>query len=77
VLGAGNIPWKVGDQYTTNAYIQYKFDQGVMGDGSVRVGVRNITDEDPPFASAFTGGWLSSLYQPIPRYWYVDVKKSF
>jgi outer membrane receptor protein involved in Fe transport len=48
-----------------------------MGDGSIRVGVRNITNEDPPFASGDTGGWLSSLYQPIPRYWYVDLKKSF
>ncbi|MDP3740495.1 MAG: TonB-dependent receptor [Hyphomonadaceae bacterium] len=77
VLGTGNVPWKVGDQYTTNAYVQYKFDKGVMGDGSIRVGVRNITNEDPPFASGDTGGWLSSLYQPVPRYWYFDLKKSF
>jgi iron complex outermembrane receptor protein len=77
VLGSGNVPWKVGDQYTTNAYVQYNFEDGVLNDGSIRVGVRNITDEDPPFAAGDTGGWLSSLYQPITRYWYFDLKKSF
>jgi len=77
VLGTGNVPWKVADQYTTNAYVQYSFEEGALKDGSVRVGVRNITDEDPPFAAGDTGGWLSSLYQPLSRYWFFDLKKSF
>jgi hypothetical protein len=48
-----------------------------MDNGSLRLGVRNISNDDPPFANGDTGGWLSSLYQPLPRYWYVDFKKSF
>lgn len=77
VLGSNNLAWEVSEQYTTNGYVQYKFDSGVLSNGSIRVGVRNITNDKPPFASGDTGGWLSSLYQPIPRYWYLDLKKSF
>lgn len=77
VLGTGNIPWVVEDTIMSNAYLRYSFESGPMADGSILVGVRNAFNEDPPFASGDTGGWLSSLYQPYPRYWYVNVKKSF
>ncbi len=77
VLSTNNVPWKVSDTYVSNAFIRYSFDSGLMNDGSILVGVRNAFNDDPPFASGDTGGWLSSLYQPYPRYWYVNVKKSF
>jgi outer membrane receptor protein involved in Fe transport len=71
------VPWKVQQSWSSNAYVQYKFQTGWLDKGSIRVGVRNLFDQDPPFAFGDTGGWLSSLYQPYPRYWYVNFKKSF
>ena len=76
---ATGVPWKVQQQWTSNAHVSYAFDQdsGWAQNMSLRVGVRNLFNEDPPFAFGDTGGYLSSLYQPYPRYWYVNVKKSF
>lgn len=75
VLDADLNPWAVESQITTNLYGQYRVEtDGPLSDTTFRVGVRNITNEKPPLA---TGGYLSSLYQPVPRYWYASVKKSF
>jgi outer membrane receptor protein involved in Fe transport len=41
---------------------------------TIRVGARNITDEQPPLTSE---GYLGSLYRPYGRYWYVNVSKTF
>lgn len=67
--------WIVDSQLTHNLYVQYEFDDGGSMDGtSLTLGVRNLTDEDPPLAS---GGYLASLYQPQGRYWYASIRKSF
>jgi hypothetical protein len=74
VTAAGD-PWVIDSQMTWNFYGQYSFENDGWSDNStVLVGVRNAFNDDPPFAD---GGYLSSLYQPLPRYWYVNVKKSF
>jgi iron complex outermembrane recepter protein len=76
ILNAQNQPWKVDDQLTTSLYVQYAFENDAWSNGTkLRVGVRNLTNEDPPFAQG--NGYLSSLYQPMPRYWYFSAKKSF
>ena len=63
-------------QITGNMYGQYEFDDGVFGDTRLRVGVRNFTNELPPaYRSSF--GYLSNLYEPYGRYWYVSIGKSF
>jgi hypothetical protein len=68
--------WPIEDHMTWNFYGQYTMESDSWTDGtSVRVGVRNAFNEDPPLADTY--GYLSSLYQPLPRYWYVNVKKSF
>lgn len=73
---ADGDPWPVDDQMTWNFHGQYTFEsESWSNDTTVRVGVRNAFDKDPPFAQG--NGYLSSLYQPIPRYWYVNIKKSF
>jgi len=76
---AAGVPWKVQQHWSSNAHVGYDFsDSGTWTqDLSIRVGVRNLFNDDPPFAFGDTGGYLSSLYQPYPRYWYVNVKKSF
>lgn len=69
-------PWPIEDHMTWNFYGQYTVENDTWTDGTaIRVGVRNAFNEDPPLADTY--GYLSSLYQPLPRYWYVNVKKSF
>ena len=69
-------PWPIEDQTTWNFYGQYTVESDGFTNGTaIRVGVRNAFNEDPPLADTY--GYLSSLYQPLPRYWYVNVKKSF
>lgn len=69
-------PWPIEDQTTWNFYGQYTVENDGFTNGTaIRVGVRNAFNEDPPLADTY--GYLSSLYQPLPRYWYVNVKKSF
>lgn len=72
VDAAGN-PWVIRDQLTTNLYAQYRF--GGTRDGlRVRLGVRNITNENPPITSE---GFNGFLYNPLPRYWYMSLAKAF
>lgn len=46
----------------------------VIANSKLRLGVRNITDKDPPLSSA---GYDGTVYLPYARYWYVSVKKTF
>lgn len=66
--------WIVDSQLTYNLYGEYEFKAGPLGDTSVRIGGRNITDEAPPLTS---NGYLGSLYSPYGRYWYMSVKTAF
>lgn len=59
-----------------NLYGQYSFGGGLVGDGHIRVGVRNLFDNEPPLADE-TFGYLGSLASPIGRYLYVNVSKEF
>lgn len=69
-------PWPIEDHMTWNFHGQYTFEGDGWSDGStIRVGVRNAFNEDPPLADTY--GYLSSLYQPLPRYWYAKFSKSF
>jgi len=65
--------WEIEETFRTNLYGQYKFENLANG-VTLRAGVRNVFNEDPPLAD---GGYLSSLYQPLPRYWYASIKASF
>lgn len=63
--------------YTTaSLYVQYDFEGGFIDGTQLRVGVRNITNAQPPLdSSAF--GYMGSLHSPLLRYWYVNVRKTF
>lgn len=75
VLDAALNPWLVDSHQTYNLYGQYSFSSGfTTGETSVRIGARNITDEDPPLAS---GGYLGNIHQPQGRYAYASVKHAF
>jgi outer membrane receptor protein involved in Fe transport len=67
--------WVVESQTTANLYGQYEFEgAGWAADTRIRVGARNITDEEPPLTSS---GYLGSLYRPYGRYWYASITKTF
>jgi len=69
-------PWIVDSQITANLYGEVAFTEGFKADSRLRIGVRNITNEEPPLASN-ANGFLGALYQPYSRYWYMSVRKSF
>jgi iron complex outermembrane recepter protein len=63
--------------YTTaSLYVQYEFEDGALDGTRFRVGARNITNAQPPRDSSALG-YDGSLHSPLPRYWYVNVSKTF
>ena len=74
LIDAAGDPWIVDSQLTANLYGQYEFMDGMAANTRLRLGVRNLTDEQPPLAS---DGYLGELYTPYSRYWYVSVRKTF
>jgi iron complex outermembrane receptor protein len=80
-LGLDNTAHIVDAQLTGNLYAQYEFEQdaGWASQTRVRVGARNITNEQPPLSSGGvnSGAYLGSIYNPYGRYWYASISKSF
>lgn len=73
---AGNL-WKVDSQVLTNLYAKYDFDgEGVFNELSVKLGINNVADKRPPLADSVYG-YSSSVYQAYPRYFYLNISKSF
>jgi outer membrane receptor protein involved in Fe transport len=74
---ATGAAWVIDSQMTANLYGEYAFTDGWAANTKVKLGVRNLTDEQPPLAYNSGSGYLGSLYQPYGRYWYMSVRKSF
>ncbi|MBN2971278.1 TonB-dependent receptor [Roseomonas aeriglobus] len=70
------VPWQVDGRTTLNLYGQVSFGSRRDGEGRhrFRMGVRNLTDKQPPLS---TDGFLGALYQPYARYWYVNLQSRF
>lgn len=73
--------WKVEDSVTFNAFASKTFmsETSKMIDGlTVRLGVKNLTDEKPPLTSAVSG-YDASVYNSVAvgRTWTVRLAKSF
>ena len=66
--------WTVDATITANLYGEYQFDEGRLAGTAVRVGVRNLTDEEPPLSAE---GFVGTVYQPYGRYWYASFRKTF
>lgn len=73
LIDPAGIPWTVEDQVTANLYVQYRLGSPENGT-RFRVGVRNLTDARPPLSA---GGFSNALYNPYPRYWYMNVRVGF
>lgn len=71
------IPWVIKEWLTHNLYFQYEFDKdGPAGGARLRVGARNIFDEDPPLADD-RFGYSGSVHSNRGRWWYASIRKSF
>ncbi len=70
------VPWLVDGRTTVNLYGQVQFGTRRGGEGRhrFRLGVRNLTDKQPPLS---TEGYLGSLYSPYARYWYANLRSTF
>lgn len=74
---ADGTPFRVKSHLVHNLYGQYTFEDGRWLDGTrVRIGVRNLTDNDPPLADG-NFGYLGELYSARGRFWYAQVRKRF
>lgn len=69
--------WVVDDVQTHNLYVQYTIDSNDWSDGTrIRVGARNIFDEQPPLADSDLG-FLGELHSPRGRVVYASIRKRF
>ncbi len=67
------------DSFTTvNVYGSYKFtDDSALEGMYIRLGVRNIADEEPPVADNFWHGYSGDYHSNRGRYFYMNLSKSF
>ena len=68
--------YKGDDWLTFNAAVGYAPEEGPLEGVAFRVGVNNLTNEDPPLADE-TFGYFTKLYSNRGRYWFAQVSKSF
>jgi iron complex outermembrane recepter protein len=69
-------PFEIEDWITANVYGQYGFSHGWLEGTTVRLGVRNVTDEDPPLADE-SFGYLGELHSNRGRYWHASLRRQF
>jgi len=77
VTGPNSEIFVVDPFETISLYGQYTFEEWLGGDTRIRLGARNITDEEPPLADEFASGYFPSLHSNRGRYWYLDIRKEF
>jgi len=61
---------------TVSLYGQYAFKEGRFDGSTIRLGVRNVGDKEPPVSSS-NFGYYGSLYNATGRYWYLNASKRF
>ncbi len=67
---------KIPSWLTFNTYADYRVEGGAFDNTRVRLGVNNLSDEEPPLFDA-SAGYSASLHSNRGRYVYLDIKKSF
>lgn len=67
------------DSYATvNVYGDYRFkNDNILNGSKIRLGIRNIGDEQPPLADELAHGYFGGLHSNRGRYFYMNVSKSF
>lgn len=67
---------KIPGWLTFNSYADYRFKGGVFDETRVRLGIKNLTDEEPPLFDN-SRGYSSELHSNRGRYYYLDVSMKF
>jgi iron complex outermembrane receptor protein len=61
-----------------NLYADYRFrNKGFLKDSKLRIGIRNISDEEPPLADELAHGYFGSLHSNRGRYFHMSFSKDF
>lgn len=77
VTGVGGARFTVGSFETINLTAGYSFQWAEKGKTTIRVGVNNIEDQEPPIADEFASGYYPSLHSNRGRFIYVSVGHKF
>ena len=64
------------DWTTHNLYVQYEVEKGPLSGTRLRIGARNITNEEPPLANE-RFGYDGRLHSNRGRWWYATIRKEF
>ena len=68
----------VRDMITYNVHLAHQFKEGKwLGNSSVRLGVNNLFDKDPPFSNKSSQGYDSGMADPRGRALYAELTKKF
>ncbi|MBN9478861.1 MAG: TonB-dependent receptor [Bordetella sp.] len=68
--------WMVEEWMTHNLYVQFEFDKGPLANTRVRIGARNLFDEDPPLTDD-RFGFNGSVHSNRGRWLYATIRKEF
>lgn len=77
VIGRQNQKFVVDAFQTYSVFVQYNVDSWKGGDTQIRVGIRNIFDQDPPIADEQSSGYFPSLHSNRGQNMYFEVKRNF
>ena len=68
----------IASMTTVDAYASYKFaENSTLSGAYIRLGVRNLADEEPPMADNYWHGYSGDYHSNRGRYFYVNLSKSF
>jgi len=63
---------------TVNVYTSYKFAEGsTLAGTNIRLGARNVTDEEPPLADNYWHGYSGDYHSNRGRYVYMNISTTF
>ncbi|SFC94893.1 TonB-dependent receptor domain-containing protein [Pseudoalteromonas denitrificans] len=72
------IKLPVDSYQTVNFYADYRFEgKTVLQDSKLRIGVRNLFDEQPPLADELGYGYFGGLHSNRGRYFHMSFSKTF
>jgi outer membrane receptor protein involved in Fe transport len=64
--------WTVDSWTTYNISGEYHFSMGNFSNSTIRVGINNVTDEDPPLADEDLN-YMASMHNPLGQYAYINL----